>query len=216
MERLTLVVVLALAFIGISLTVSSIATDGSLAQAHERKRFRADLQTTTRLVDPPPGRCVDQHGSSPVVGLLEVVGAGDATFFGPVVDEQSHCVRADGSFFGGVLSLRMRTATLSGDGTLDTWNRPSIPHFHHRLQAARGSSSETPASAEVASATSTTTVRLITMSRHGASPICPLGTRRFSSTRQSGSIESQAAVFGGRFSWNKESDWTNSGSTEEK
>ena len=105
MKRLTLVVVLAVAFIGISLTVSSIATDGSLAHAHERKRFRADLQTTTRLVEPPPGRCVDQHGSSPVVGLLEVVGAGDATFLGPVVDEQSHCVRADGSFFGGVFKL---------------------------------------------------------------------------------------------------------------
>ena len=105
MKRLTLVVILALTFIGMSLTVSLMATDGSLAQAHERKRFRADLQTTTRLVDPPPGRCVDQHGSSPVVGLLEVVGAGDATFLGPVVDEQSHCVRADGSFFGGVFKL---------------------------------------------------------------------------------------------------------------
>src|SRR5262245_47683814 len=106
MKRLTLVVVLALAFIGIRLTASSIATDGSLAQAHERKRFRADLQTTTRLVEPPPGRCVDQHGSSPVVGLLEVVGTGDATFLGPVVDEQSHCVREDGSFFNGVFRLR--------------------------------------------------------------------------------------------------------------
>jgi len=107
MKRLTLVVILALAFIGISLTVSSIAIDGSLAQAHEPKRFRADLQTTTRLVVPPPlGRCNDQHGLSPVVGLLEVVGAGDATFLGPVVDEQSHCVREDGSFFNGVFRLR--------------------------------------------------------------------------------------------------------------
>src|SRR5262249_10755617 len=106
MKRLTLVVVLALAFIGISLTASSIATDGSLAQAHDRKRFRASLQTTSRLVEPPLGRYTDQHGLSPVVGLLEVVGAGDATFLGPVVDEQSHCVREDGSFFNGVFRLR--------------------------------------------------------------------------------------------------------------
>src|SRR5262249_46080144 len=86
-------------------------------------------------------------------------------------------------------SLPMRRATQSGDGTLDTWNRPSIPHFHHRLQAAPGSSSETRASAGAASATSTTTVRSVTTSRHGALPTCPLGTRRFSSTRRSGSIE---------------------------
>jgi hypothetical protein len=105
MKRLTLIVISALTFIGINQTVSSMAIDGSLAEAHERKRFRAFLQTTTSLVEPPPGRCVDQHGSSPVVGLLEVVGAGDTTFLGPVVDEQSHCVRADGSFFRGVFKL---------------------------------------------------------------------------------------------------------------
>jgi hypothetical protein len=104
MKRLTLFVIFVLTFVGIGLTVSGI--DGSLAQAHERKRFRADLQTTTRLVEPPPGRCSDQPGLSPVVGLLEVIGAGDATFLGPVVDEQSHCVREDGSFFGGVFRLR--------------------------------------------------------------------------------------------------------------
>jgi hypothetical protein len=107
MKHLTLVVVLALTFIGISLTVSSaMAMDGRLAEAHERKRFRADLQTTSRLVQPPPpGRCGDQPRLPPVVGLLEVVGAGDATFLGPVVVEQSHCVREDGSFFGGVFRL---------------------------------------------------------------------------------------------------------------
>jgi hypothetical protein len=106
MKRLTLVVIFALTFIGISLTVSSaIAMDGPVAKGHERKRFRAFLQTTSRLVLPPPRRCSDQPGHSPVVGLLEVVGAGDATFLGPVVVEQSHCVRADGSFFGGVFRL---------------------------------------------------------------------------------------------------------------
>jgi len=105
MKRLTLIVIFAVTLIGINLTVSSMLIDDSLAEAHERKRFRADLQTTTRLVDPPPGRCTDQHGLSPVVGLLEVVGAGDATFLGPVIDEQSHCVRADGSFFRGIFKL---------------------------------------------------------------------------------------------------------------
>src|SRR4030095_7200043 len=55
--------------------------------------------------DPPPGRCNDQAGHAQVVGLLQVVGAGDATFLGPVIVEQSHCVRADGSFFGGVFKL---------------------------------------------------------------------------------------------------------------
>jgi hypothetical protein len=99
MNRLTLVVILALTFIGVSLPVSS-----AMAEAHERKRFRADLQTTSRLVQPPV-RCSDQPGLPPVVGLLEVVGAGDATFLGPVVVEQSHCVRQDGSFFRGVFKL---------------------------------------------------------------------------------------------------------------
>jgi hypothetical protein len=105
MKRLTLIVILTL--ISISLTVSSAiaATDSPAAKGHERKRFRAGLQTTTRLVEPPPGRCSDRPGLSPVVGLLEVIGSGDATFLGPVVDEQSHCVRADGSFFGGVFKL---------------------------------------------------------------------------------------------------------------
>jgi hypothetical protein len=106
MKRLTLLVIFALTFIGIGLTVSSAAAmDNAIAEAHERRRFRAHLQTTSRLVEPPLERCSDQPGLPRVVGLLEVVGAGDATFLGPVVVEQSHCVRADGSFFGGVFTL---------------------------------------------------------------------------------------------------------------
>jgi hypothetical protein len=106
MKRSTLILLFVLTFIGIGLNVSSaIATDDPRGGAHERKRFRADLQTTTRLVPPPPGRCNDQAGHAHVVGLLQVVGAGDATFLGPVIDEQSHCVRAEGSFFGGVFKL---------------------------------------------------------------------------------------------------------------
>lgn len=106
MKRSTLILFFVLTFIGIGLNVSSaIATDDPRGEAHERKRFRADLQTATRLVQPPLGRCNDQAGLPQVVGLLQVVGAGDATFLGPVIDEQSHCVRADGSFFGGVFKL---------------------------------------------------------------------------------------------------------------
>jgi hypothetical protein len=106
MKRSTLILLFVLSFIGIGLNVSSaIASDDSRGKPHERKRFRADLQTTSMLVDPPPGRCNDQAGHAQVVGLLQVVGAGDATFLGPVIVEQSHCVRADGSFFGGVFKL---------------------------------------------------------------------------------------------------------------
>jgi hypothetical protein len=106
MKHLTLILIFAVTLICMSLTVSSaMATDDRQGGAHERKRFRADLQTTSMLIQPPPGRCDDQPGHQPVVGLLDVVGAGDATFLGPVVDEQSHCVRADGSFFRGVFKL---------------------------------------------------------------------------------------------------------------
>src|SRR5262245_7627585 len=89
MKRLTLIVIFAVTLIGTNLTLSSMPIDGSLAEAHERKRFRADLQTTSRLVEPPLGRSSDQHGLSPVVGLLEVVGAGDATFLGDIDNDCS-------------------------------------------------------------------------------------------------------------------------------
>ena len=62
MKRSTLILLFVLTFIGIGLNVSSaIATDDPRGEAHERKRFRADLQTTSRLVEPTPGRCSDQH-----------------------------------------------------------------------------------------------------------------------------------------------------------
>jgi hypothetical protein len=108
MKRSILLLVFVLTFIGIGLNISAaMATDDQWGGAHEGKRFRAHLQTTSKLVmPPPPGRCDDRTGHDPVIGLLEVVGAGDATFLGPVVDEQSHCVREDGSFFGGVFRLK--------------------------------------------------------------------------------------------------------------
>jgi hypothetical protein len=51
MKRSTLILLFVLSFIGIGLNVSSaIASDDSRGKPHERKRFRADLQTTTMLV----------------------------------------------------------------------------------------------------------------------------------------------------------------------
>jgi hypothetical protein len=82
-----------------------LAATGLPTEAHSRKHFRAHLQATTRLVAPPAARCSDAPGQAPVAGLLEVAGAGDATFLGPVVVEQSHCVRVDGSFFDGRFKL---------------------------------------------------------------------------------------------------------------
>ena len=193
MKRLTLFVIFVLTFVGIGLTVSGI--DGSLAQAHERKRFRADLQTTTRLVEPPQGRCSDQPGLAPVVGLLEVVGAGDATFLGPVVVEQSHCVRADGSFFRGVFKLTNADGdTIRGryfghlEPTFNSTFPPPAPGgpwlIHGNVCISGGSVGDIENDC----------ARIVT-SRRGASPTCPLGTPRSSSTRRSGSIESQATAF---------------------
>ena len=91
------------ATVGIVLVV--LAGTAPRPEAHSRKRFRADLQTTSRLVASPSRRCHDEPGNAPVVGLLEVLGAGDATFLGPVIDEQSHCIREDGTFFDGRFAL---------------------------------------------------------------------------------------------------------------
>jgi hypothetical protein len=86
--------------IAIALVAVAATVEGS-----EHKRLRADLQTTSRLVAAPEGRCVDEPGHAPVIGLLLVAGAGETTLIGTVVDEQSHCVRADGSFFAGRFTL---------------------------------------------------------------------------------------------------------------
>src|SRR5688500_15638439 len=78
--------------------VATVAATDDL-QASSGRRFRADLQTTSRLVPAPEGRCADDSGQAPVIGLLVAEGAGETTLIGTVVDEQSHCVRADGTFF---------------------------------------------------------------------------------------------------------------------
>jgi hypothetical protein len=95
MSRITITSVL---LIALGITQNSV-------RAEERRRFKADLQTASRLVEAPAGRCDDEPGNSPVVGLLEVVGSGDASLLGPVIDEQSHCVRQDLSFFKGRFTL---------------------------------------------------------------------------------------------------------------
>lgn len=82
------------------LIATTMVTEGSQGQ-----RLRANLQTTSRLVAPPEGRCADEDGHAPVIGLLEAMGAGETNLLGTVVDEQSHCVRADGTFFGGRFTL---------------------------------------------------------------------------------------------------------------
>jgi hypothetical protein len=95
MSRVTITSVL---LIALGITQNSV-------RAEERRRFKADLQTASRLVEAPAGRCNDELGKPPVVGLLEVVGTGDASLLGPVIDEQSHCVRQDLSFFNGRFTL---------------------------------------------------------------------------------------------------------------
>jgi hypothetical protein len=85
-------------------TVPSVTAVASAAERH----FQADLQTTSQFVPlalVETERCVDEDGHKPVLGLLRVIGAGKASILGPVVDEQSHCVRADFSFFDGRFTL---------------------------------------------------------------------------------------------------------------
>jgi hypothetical protein len=107
----------------------AVAAFGADSTASENKRLRATLQTTARLVAPPEGRCADEEGNAPVVGLLQAVGAGETSLLGTVLDEQSHCVRADGSFFAGRFTLTAangRTVSGSYFGRLEpTFN--SVP-----------------------------------------------------------------------------------------
>jgi hypothetical protein len=80
----------------------------AVASAAERTRFTAHLQTTSRFIPVDkidPNRCADEAGQTPVIGVLEVSGAGDADLLGPVIDEQSHCLRADFTFFAGRFKL---------------------------------------------------------------------------------------------------------------
>jgi hypothetical protein len=80
-----------------------VTSAGWASDGHNVVRFQATRQTTSRLVAAPTGRCTDP---STVAGLLEAVGPGDTNLLGVVTDEQSHCVRKDGtSFDGGKFTL---------------------------------------------------------------------------------------------------------------
>jgi hypothetical protein len=90
---------------------SLLALSGTATTSHasERTRFRGQFQATTRtVIPPPPGRCDDEPGHVPVVGLLEAQGAGDIDVLGPIIDDQSQCVRADGTFFDGRFTFANR------------------------------------------------------------------------------------------------------------
>ena len=92
-----------------------VVVAAATTEATERRRFRASFHVTTRMVPPPPGRCDDDPGQAPVVGLLEAQGAGDADILGLIVDEQSQCVRQDGTFFNGRFTFTNRNgASISG------------------------------------------------------------------------------------------------------
>jgi hypothetical protein len=87
----------------LAMSASAVTTDGA-----QRTPFRGQFQGTTRTVAAPPGRCVDEPGHAPVVGLVEVQGAGDIDVLGAILDEQSQCIRADGSFFDGRFTFTNR------------------------------------------------------------------------------------------------------------
>jgi hypothetical protein len=106
---------------------SAIAVRGDSPTSY---RFRANLQTTSRLVAVPQGRCEDPSGNAPTIGLLEVTGAGESNLLGPVIDQQSHCVRADGTFFQGRFVLTNAAGrTLRGrySGTLEPTFNSTFP-----------------------------------------------------------------------------------------
>ena len=95
-------------FVCATLTLGAVLLATVAGSAAERKRFKADLQTTSQFVPiqfVEARRCDDERGHQPVVGLLRVIGSGDASFLGSVIDEQSHCVRADFTFFNGRFTL---------------------------------------------------------------------------------------------------------------
>src|SRR2546427_11240112 len=91
-------------FVCVTLTLGAVLLATVAGSGAERKRFKADFQTTSQFVPiqfVEAHRCDDERGHQPVVGLLRVIGSGDASFLGSVIDEQSHCVRADFTFFNG-------------------------------------------------------------------------------------------------------------------
>ena len=187
MKRLTLIVIFVLTLIGIGLTVSAI--DGSRPRRTNESVFARTCKQPAGWSSRRRDVAVINPGLRQSLDCLKWLELGTRLSLVPWWSSNRTVFARMVPSLAAFSSLRMRTATQSGDGTLDTWSPPSIPHFHHRLQVAPGLSMGTSASAAAAPATSTTTVQPITTSRHGESPTCPMGTPRFSSTRRSGSIE---------------------------
>lgn len=93
-------------FIWIGATVAVLAATIIGTSANDRRRFRGSAHATTKLIpavtgEIPADRCRDEPNQAPLVGLLVIQGAGDIDVLGQVFDEQSHCVRADGTAFNG-------------------------------------------------------------------------------------------------------------------
>src|SRR5262245_22094508 len=63
----------------ISLILVSMAVTREVAKAadrNHRQQFRGEARSTSRNVSVPPGRCNDQPGQAPVIGVAEIQGAG--------------------------------------------------------------------------------------------------------------------------------------------
>jgi hypothetical protein len=96
----------------LSLVLVSLAATREVTRAADhshRQQFRGQARSTSRTVSVPPGRCNDQPGQPPVIGVAEIQGAGDIDILGQIFVQQSHCVRADGSFFSGVFRFTNRS-----------------------------------------------------------------------------------------------------------
>jgi hypothetical protein len=110
-----------------------VGTSISAAAADTKKQFKSVLQTTSRLLQTEDAiqthGCADEPGRAPVIGVLEVTGAGDATLLGPVLDVQSHCVRADLSFFNG----RFRLTNAAGQTIEGRYFGQLAPTFNSTL-----------------------------------------------------------------------------------
>jgi hypothetical protein len=107
-----------------------VSSAGSANDGHDLVRFQATLQTTSLFVptaegQPPPAGCEVSRGE-PVIGVLNVVGAGTSNLFlGQLYVQQRHCVRRDLTFFGGCFKLTKTLPPLtaspcsSGDSLLE-------------------------------------------------------------------------------------------------
>jgi hypothetical protein len=117
----------ALSFVtqGISLLLAA-GISATPAMGQEPHRFRAAVQVTSRIVPAPAGRCNDEPGHAPVIGVLEIVGGGDASLLGPIVDEQSNCLRADLSFFSGRFTFK----NAAGDTITGQYFGQLVPTFN--------------------------------------------------------------------------------------